>query len=211
MAITDVLIPLGFVGSIAVCASVMVPRLMRVLVKGTCWEGEACSTFAWQLRAVPEGGVLSGELDGIPVWMGMEMHEVAEEGFIQFCVVRAKVPGALPQGFVAAPRHWMAEPGQMPRGGHFSSGDPELDEMYFFQSAEQDEGRAFVQNAQVQQVLRSVLSSGRVAFVEQGHAGIASLGVITETEEADRQFAAVVRAAQGLSMTESRVRMAAGQ
>jgi len=179
-----------------------------VSLKGACQSDDACATSAGLLGEGLDGRVLSGELEGIPVWMGMEMHEVAEEGLIQFCVVRAKVPGPLPRGFVAAPRRWTPEPGPMPTGDLFSSGDPELDEMYLFQSEERDEGRAFVQDAQVQQALRSVLGSGQVAFVEQGHAGIASVGVITETEEAQRKFAAVVRAAQGL--TESG-RVAAGR
>ncbi|WP_225410592.1 hypothetical protein [Stigmatella hybrida] len=179
-----------------------------VSLKGACQSDDACAASAGLLGEGLDGRVLSGELEGIPVWMGMEMHEVAEEGLIQFCVVRAKVPGPLPRGFVAAPRRWTPEPGPMPTGDLFSSGDPELDEMYLFQSEERDEGRAFVQDAQVQQALRSVLGSGQVAFVEQGHAGIASVGVITETEEAQRKFAAVVRAAQGL--TESG-RVAVGQ
>ncbi|SEL59646.1 hypothetical protein SAMN05444354_10749 [Stigmatella aurantiaca] len=179
-----------------------------VSLKGACQSDDACAANAGLLGEGLDGRVLSGELEGIPVWMGMEMHEVAEEGLIQFCVVRAKVPGPLPRGFVAAPRRWTPEPGPMPTGDLFSSGDPELDEMYLFQSEERDEGRAFVQDSQVQQALRSVLGSGQVAFVEQGHAGIASVGVITETEEAQRKFAAVVRAAQGL--TESG-RVAAGR
>lgn len=178
-------------------------------LKRSCQSDNACAANAGLLGEGLDGRVLSGELEGIPVWMGMEMHEVAEEGLIQFCVVRAKVPGPLPRGFVAAPRRWTPEPGPMPTGDLFSSGDPELDEVYLFQSEERDEGRAFVQDAQVQKALRSVLGSGQVAFVEQGHTGIASVGVITETGEAQRKFAAVVRAAQGL--TECRGGMASGR
>ncbi|WP_232293819.1 hypothetical protein [Stigmatella aurantiaca] len=156
-----------------------------------------------------DGSVLAGEVEGVPVWMGMEMHQVGEEGFIQFCVVRAKVPGPLPRGFVAAPRRWAPGSGQEPANDLFSSGDPELDAMYLFQSDEQNEGRAFVRDAQVQHALRSVLRSGQVAFVEKGHAGIASVNAVTELEEAQRQFAVVACAAQGL--TESRGSMAVGQ
>ncbi|MDC0709119.1 hypothetical protein POL68_11655 [Stigmatella sp. ncwal1] len=178
-------------------------------LKVACQSNADCACTAGLMDEVLKGSVLAGEVEGVSVWMGMEMHEVGEEGFIQFCVVRAKVPGPLPRGFVAAPRRWTPEPRQMPAENLFSSGDPELDEMYLFQSDEQNEGRAFVQDAQVQQALRSVLGSGQVAFVEQGHAGIASVDGITGIEEAQRKFAAVAYAAQGL--TESRGRVALGR
>jgi hypothetical protein len=193
---------------VIIVALVALAFVILVTLKGAC-QSEDAHASAGLLGEGLDGRVLSGELEGIPVWMGMEMHEVEEEGLIQFCVVRAKVPGPMPRGFVAAPRRWTAEPGPVPTGDLFSSGDPELDEVYLFQSEERDEGRAFVQDAQVQEALRSVLGSGQVAFVERGHAGIASVGVITEDAEAHRQFAAVVRAAQGL--TESRMRMAVGR
>ncbi|ADO68994.1 hypothetical protein [Stigmatella aurantiaca] len=151
-----------------------------------------------------QGGVLQGELQGLSVRMGLEMHKVGGEGLIQFCVVRAKAPGPLPRGFVAAPRRWTSGLGRLLADNLFASGDPALDEMYLFQCDEKDEGQAFVEDAQVQQSLRGVLGAGQVAFVEKGWVGIASMGLITDAEEARRKFEAVVRSAQGLAEARER-------
>ncbi|MDC0712998.1 hypothetical protein POL68_31340 [Stigmatella sp. ncwal1] len=187
---------------------IVVAIALAVIVLGPLRQGqqreERWGALAEALGLQLQSGGLQGELQGLSVRMGMEMHTVGGEGLIQFCVVRAKAPGPLPRGFVAAPRRWTSGLSRRLADNLFASGDPALDEMYLFQSDEQDKGQAFVEDAQVQQALRGVLGSGQVAFVEKGWVGIASVGLITETEEARRKFEAVVRSAQSLADSQER-------
>jgi hypothetical protein len=152
-----------------------------------------------ELGGQPQGGEVRGEHEGLSVRMGMEWHSEGSQGMGHFCVVRAKVPGPLPVGFVAAPRRWTSGVSRWLATNIVASGDPALDEMYVFQSDVKAQGQAFLQDAGVREALRGLLGAGWVAFVEKGHTAVASLGALSDEEEIQRRFGLVSRTALRLA------------
>ncbi|WP_225410364.1 hypothetical protein [Stigmatella hybrida] len=189
----DVSLVILIVAAVAVAFLVFGP-LRHVREREARWGG-----VAEQLGGKLQGGEVRGEHEGLSVRMGMEWHAEGSQGLGHFCVVRAKVPGPLPPGFVAAPRRWTSGVNRLLASNLFASGDPALDEMYVFQSDVKAQGQAFLQDSEVKEALRGLLGAGGVAFVEKGQTGFASLGSLSDTEEIQRRFALVGRAALRLA------------
>jgi hypothetical protein len=117
------------------------------------------------------------------------------DGYGQFCVVRADVPGALPAGFVAAPRRWTSGLDRMLAEHTFLASDPALQECYVFQSDQPQEGQALVAQPDVQRALLELYSPKRVGFVEKKRVHVAYAGLVEDVEELRMALKDVVQTA----------------
>ena len=156
------------------------------------------ATLAGQLGLTQQGSVLVGELEGVPVRIAVETRR-NPDGYGQFCVVRAAIPGALPAGFVAAPRRWTSGLDRMLADNTFPTSDPALKECYVFQSDAPQEGQALIEQPEVQKALLELYSPKRVGFVEKGGAHVAYAGLVEDVEEMRRALRDVVQTARTLA------------
>jgi hypothetical protein len=160
--------------------------------------------LAEQLELKHEGSVLLGELQGLSVHITLETRRTPG-GYDQFCVVRADVPGALPAGFVAAPRRWMSGLDRMLADNTFQASDPALQECYLFQSDQPQEGQALISQPEAQQALLELYSPKRVGYVEKRQVHVAYPGLVEDVEELRMALQEVVRTAHTLAQVHARL------
>jgi len=150
--------------------------------------------LAEQLGLKHEGSVLLGEYLGLSVRIGVETRR-NPDGYGQFCVVRAEVPGTLPVGFVAAPRRWTTGLDRMLAENTFEASDPALRECYILQSDVPQEGQALIARPEVQKALLELYSPKRVGFVEKKRVHVAYAGLVEDVEELRMALKDVVQTA----------------
>lgn len=160
--------------------------------------------LAEQLKLRQQGSVLLGELEGVAVRIFIQTRH-NPDGYGQFCVVRAQVPGALPAGFIAAPRRWTSGLDRMLADNTFPASDRALQECYVFQSDRPPEGQALVEQPEVQQALLALYSPKRVGFVEQSRTHVAYPGLVEDVEELRRALKDVVQTAHTLAQVHARL------
>jgi hypothetical protein len=162
------------------------------------------SVLADQLGLRHEGNTLQGEYEGFSVRISMEMRRTPG-GYVQFCVVRAAVPGELPPGFVAAPRGWTSGLDRMLADNLFSVEDPALKECYLFQSDQPQKGQLLLKEPDVQKALLELYSPLRVGFVEKNRVHVAYESWLSSAEEARGALKDVVHAARTLAAAHARL------
>ena len=160
--------------------------------------------LAGELGLKHEGSVLLGEYQGLAVRIAVETRR-NPDGYGQFCVVRAEVPGALPAGFVAAPRRWTSGLDRVLADNTFLASDPALRECYVFQSDVPQEGQALIARPEVQKALLELYSPQRVGFVEKRRVHIAYAGLVEDVEELRMALKEAVQTALTLSEAQARL------
>lgn len=191
--------PLVVVAVIAILGVAIFSIVNQGQKRKALWE-----KLAGQLGLEQQGSVLLGEYKGVPVRISVETRR-NPNGYDQFCVVRADIPGALPAGFVAAPRRWTSGLDRMLADNTFQASDPALQECYVFQSDQPQQGQALIYEPEAQKALLELYSPKRVGFVEKNRVHVAYPGLVEDAEELRAALLDVTQTAHILAQAQARL------
>lgn len=191
--------PLVVVAVIAILGVAIFSIVSQGQKRKALWE-----KLAGQLGLEQQGSVLLGEYKGVPVRISVETRR-NPHGYDQFCVVRADIPGALPAGFVAAPRRWTSGLDRMLADNTFQASDPALQECYVFQSEQPQQGQALIYEPEAQKALLELYSPKRVGFVEKNRVHVAYPGLVEDAEELRAALRDVTQTAHTLARAQARL------
>ncbi|KFE68046.1 hypothetical protein [Hyalangium minutum] len=191
--------PLVVVAVIAILGVAIFSIVNQGQKRKALWE-----MLAGQLGLEHRGSVLLGEYQGVPVRIAVETRR-NPHGYDQLCVVRADIPGALPEGFVAAPRRWTSGLDRMLADNTFQASDPALQECYVFQSDQPQQGQALIYEPEAQKALLELYSPKRVGFVEKNRVHVAYTGLVEDAEELRAALLDVTQTAHTLARAQARL------
>ena len=157
---------------------------------------------------------LRGEQDGVAFQIALQTPKLSgQRGTHYRYVVRAKVPGLLPLGFVAQPSKWTSWSEKNLTLGNFTSGNAALDQAYFFKTNDEQMSSKLLEEPEVQQALEALMELPPAAgLVLDDHVYIAFEegelypGTLQYIEGVRRCIDTVVKAALVMDRTYSRLK-----